>query len=75
MLTKRELMENFDRIVTDRRLKKDLIADFLTRSKDPNGLLLGRYHVVHTSGSSGELAYQLADPWFPCVLPQRAEGD
>ena len=57
LLTKRELMENFDRIVTDRRLKKEVVADFLTRSKDPNDLLLGRYHVVHTSGTSGELAY------------------
>src|SRR4030095_2045981 len=35
VLTKTLLMANFDRIATDRRVTKQAIADFLTRSKDP----------------------------------------
>lgn len=55
ILTKSELMAHFDRIVTDRRITKRAIADFLERSKDPNELFLDDIYVVHTSGSSGEV--------------------
>jgi phenylacetate-CoA ligase len=57
VLTKSILMANFDRIVTDKRLTKHVIVDFLTRSKEPNDLLFDQYHVLHTSGSSGEMGY------------------
>jgi phenylacetate-coenzyme A ligase PaaK-like adenylate-forming protein len=57
VLTKALLMANFDRIVTDRRITKQGIADFLTRSTDPNDFLLGEYRVLHTSGTSGEVGY------------------
>jgi phenylacetate-coenzyme A ligase PaaK-like adenylate-forming protein len=56
-LTKAELRRDFDSIVTDRRITKAGIAEFLTRSKDPNDLFLGEYRVIHTSGSSGEVGY------------------
>ena len=62
VLTKSLLMANFDRIVTDRRLSRQLVADFLTRSKSPTDLLLDRYTVIHTSGSSGEVGYFLYSP-------------
>ncbi len=57
VLTKPLLMANFDRIVTDRRLTKQLIADFLTRSSDPTEMLFDCYRVLHTSGTSGEVGY------------------
>jgi phenylacetate-CoA ligase len=57
LLTKSMLMANFDRIVTDRRITKHGVTAFLARSTDPNELFLDRYHVVHTSGSSGEVGY------------------
>lgn len=57
ILTKSLVMDNFDRIVTDRRLTKQGIEQFLTHSTDPNELHLGEYQVVHTSGSSGEMGY------------------
>jgi phenylacetate-coenzyme A ligase PaaK-like adenylate-forming protein len=57
VLTKSVLMANFDRIVTDPRITRQSVAQFLTGSSDPNELLLGEYHVVHTSGSSGEVGY------------------
>lgn len=55
ILTKSDLMANFDRIVTDRRITKRAIADFLERSRDPAELFLDDIYVVHTSGSSGEV--------------------
>ncbi len=55
MLTKRDVIEHFDDIVTDRTITKDRIADFLSRSTDPQELFDGRYHVLHTSGSSGTI--------------------
>jgi len=57
VLRKSVLMENFDRIVTDRRITRQAVADFLARSTDPRELFLGQYHVVQTSGSSGEAGY------------------
>ena len=59
VLTKSIVMQNFDGIVTDRRITKAAVAEFLIRSTDPNDLLFGDYHVLHTSGSSGEVGYFL----------------
>lgn len=56
-LTKAELRPHFDRIVTDRRVTKAAVAEFLTRSHDPNDLFLDEFRVIHTSGSSGEVGY------------------
>jgi phenylacetate-coenzyme A ligase PaaK-like adenylate-forming protein len=61
-LTKTTLMANFDRIVTDAAITRDRIADFLDRSKDPSELYRGRYYVVHTSGTSGEVGYFVCNP-------------
>src|SRR5215470_6160924 len=57
VLTKTLLMQNFDEIATERGVTKEAIADFLTRSHDPRELFLGKYRVIHTSGSSGEVGY------------------
>lgn len=57
VLTKTLLMANFDSLVTDRRITKQRIADFLTGSTDPNDLFLDAYRVLHTSGTSGEVGY------------------
>jgi phenylacetate-coenzyme A ligase PaaK-like adenylate-forming protein len=51
-IDKATLMENFDAIVTDPRLRRnDLLA--LVESYDGDDLELGRYRVMTTSGSSG----------------------
>ncbi len=57
ILTKSEIIEHFDEMVTDRTLTRRRIADFLARSSDPEELLDGRYHVLHTSGTSGTVGY------------------
>src|SRR5271169_4947638 len=51
-LTKNEVIEHFDRIVTDRRISRDRIVEFLSGSVDPLALFEGRFHVLHTSGTS-----------------------
>ena len=62
LLTKSILMANFDGIVTDRRVTKQVIADFLTRSTDPKERLFNDLTVMHTSGTSGEVGYFLYAP-------------
>ena len=55
-------MTNFDEIVTRREITKRSIAEFLSRSHDPTELFLGKYRVIHTSGSSGEVGYFVYSP-------------
>jgi hypothetical protein len=62
VLTKTLLMANFDAIVSDRRITRQRVADFLTRSSDPRELLLDKVTVMHTSGTSGEVGYFLFTP-------------
>lgn len=62
VLTKALLMANFDDIVTDRRVTKQLIAEFLSRSTDPKEQLFNELTVMHTSGTSGEVGYFLYSP-------------
>jgi phenylacetate-coenzyme A ligase PaaK-like adenylate-forming protein len=75
VLTKSILMQNFDDICTVRGLTKAKVAEFLTRSKDPGDLLDGKYRVIHTSGSSGEVGYFVYSPadWVRgTMMPRRA---
>jgi phenylacetate-CoA ligase len=62
VLTKSLLMANFDGIVTDNRVTKQLVVDFLGRSTDPKDMLLDDLTVMHTSGTSGEVGYFLYAP-------------
>jgi len=62
VMTKGILMRNFDRLVTDHSINRQKIAQFLTRSDDPNEFLDGKYHVLHTSGTSGEVGYFIYSP-------------
>jgi phenylacetate-CoA ligase len=62
VLTKSILMSNFDEIVTDRRVSKQVVADFLSRSSDPQDRLFNELTVMHTSGTSGEVGYFLYAP-------------
>ncbi len=57
ILTKTMAMENFDDIVTDRKITKEKIEEFITTSSDPRELYLNKYTALVTSGSSGEEGY------------------
>jgi phenylacetate-CoA ligase len=62
VLTKSLLMANFNDIVTDPRISKQAVADFLSRSTDPKERLFDEFTVMHTSGTSGEVGYFLYAP-------------
>jgi phenylacetate-CoA ligase len=57
ILTKQTVAENFDQILTDRRLSLARIEKFLAQSHDPGELLDGRFHVLHSSGTSGTVGH------------------
>lgn len=66
VLTKTDLMANFDRIVTDPGITKRGVQEFFTASQNPFDLYHGRYIALHTSGSSGETGFFVysQDDWM-----------
>ena len=54
VMTKLDVIKHFDRIVTDPRIKKEALLQFIDASKNPLDLYLNRYYVLHSSGTSGE---------------------
>lgn len=62
VLTKRQVMDNFDEIVTDRSITRASIEEFLETSNNPLDLFRDRFYVLHTSGSSGEVGFYVYSP-------------
>jgi phenylacetate-CoA ligase len=60
-LTKQLLMENFDSAVTDSRLRKMELAQWIQDKPDPAQNFLDEFIVVHTSGSSGDVGIFVYD--------------
>jgi phenylacetate-CoA ligase len=60
VLTKSELMERFDELVTEPRLRRDELLEHLARIRD-DALYLGAYRVMTSSGSSGRKAVFVYD--------------
>lgn len=60
-LSKAEMMENFDDLVTDRRLRKADLSKFVDDPRNLGRYFLGRYGVSHTSGSQGQPALIVQD--------------
>ena len=54
-IDKQQLMEHYDRLVTDPRLTQEALRNFA--ETDGSGLYAGEYHVVHSSGSTGTPRY------------------
>ena len=54
-ITKQEVVDNFDRIVTDRRITSEGVNHFLRTSTDPTERFLGEFTVVHTAGITGRM--------------------
>jgi phenylacetate-CoA ligase len=65
VMTKAEMMQNFDAVTTDRRLRRDLVERHLARAVTNPSLLLGDYVVLVSGGSSGQrgLFVQTADEY------------
>ncbi len=53
ILSRETLYEDWDRIVTDRRLTRDRVTAFLSGGPPPDQMLGGRYRTMATSGSTG----------------------
>jgi phenylacetate-CoA ligase len=53
VMTKAEMMENFDAVATDRRLTRDAVERHLAGSVDEPSLLFGDYVCLVSGGSSG----------------------
>jgi phenylacetate-coenzyme A ligase PaaK-like adenylate-forming protein len=60
-LSKAEAMDRFDALVTDRRITRAGVEDFLNEPTNQGQLYLGRYAVCHTSGSQGQPALVVQD--------------
>ena len=60
-LNKEQLMEHFDDLVTDRSLNQKELLYFDEHSKNGEEIYLGKYHVVHSSGSTGTPRYFVYD--------------
>jgi len=61
ILTKAEMMEHYDELVTDRALKKADLSAFVDNPANLGKMYLGRYGVSHTSGSQGQPALIVQD--------------
>jgi phenylacetate-CoA ligase len=64
VLTKAELIQEFDNIVTVPGITRDRIDRFLRESSGPGNLFEGQYVVITTSGTSGKhnvILYSIAD--------------
>lgn len=55
ILTKTDLMKNFDAIVTDKSITLHRISQYLEEKHDPAEMYEGKYTVIHTSGTSGQI--------------------
>jgi phenylacetate-CoA ligase len=76
VMTKADMMENFDAATTDRRLTRDLVERHLARSVTDPSLLFGEYVVLVSGGSSGQrgLFVQAVDEYaeFAASVTRRA---
>jgi phenylacetate-CoA ligase len=76
VMTKTDLMENFDAALTDRRLSRDLAERHLAGAVTDPALLLGEYVVLVSGGSSGQrgLFVQTAEEYaeFAASVTRRA---
>jgi amino acid adenylation domain-containing protein len=61
ILSKKMLMENFDRAVADPRLKKKELEQWIQEVPDPAQIYGDHFIVLHTSGSTGDIAIFVYD--------------
>lgn len=61
VIDKDKLMQNYDELVTDRVLKQKELREFDESPASKTENYLGRYHVIHSSGSTGIPRYFVYD--------------
>lgn len=62
VMTKAEMMANFDGIVTNRRIRRQVVERFVSHPNNVGKFFLGKYPVLHTSGSQGQPALLVQEP-------------
>ena len=60
-LDKQDLLEHFDELVTDAGLSQRDLRDFDSRNATDKRIYKEKYHLVHSSGSTGKPAYFVYD--------------
>ena len=60
-VNKQILLEQFDRLVTVPDLNQEMLRQFDENSKTNRKPFLGKYHIVHSSGSTGKPGYFVYD--------------
>jgi putative adenylate-forming enzyme len=75
VLTKDQLMQSFDEVVTTPRLRLDRIREFAA-TMSVTDLFDGRYHVVATSGTTGNRGFFVftKDEWRTLAMASVARG-
>lgn len=68
VVTKTELMANFNEVVTDSRLQRDEIMEWMSDVSRIGQYYLDQYVVCHTSGSQGQVAIVVQDREAPFHL-------
>ncbi len=58
-IDKKMMMDNFDDLVIPKEITKNRVENFLESSPYPNTTLFTKYHIIHTSGTTGEIGYYL----------------
>jgi len=61
VLDKTAVIANFDRISTNPAVTWSRVSKFAAEGGDDETLMDGRFHIIHTSGSSGETGYFVFD--------------
>ena len=61
VVTKATVMENFDDVLTDRSLNKEIVLRFAEDPSNLGGMLLGKYFVARTSGTTGVVGHYVHD--------------
>ncbi|ABX30825.1 coenzyme F390 synthetase [Petrotoga mobilis SJ95] len=58
-INKNLMVANFDKFFKDNQITKNKVEDFLKNNPNPTSLLFNKYHVIHSSGSTGTVGYYL----------------
>ncbi|MDP3970122.1 MAG: hypothetical protein Q8P90_00310 [bacterium] len=61
LISKELLMDNFDDVVTDTRLKKSELEKWIETHNDPTERYLNEFVILHTSGTSGAIGIFVYD--------------
>ncbi|MFP4621696.1 MAG: AMP-binding protein [Bacteroidales bacterium] len=62
VIDKKMMMDHFDDFLVAGKLTKRRVEDFLESTSAPDNTLYDKYHVIHSSGTTGEVGYFVYNP-------------